>query len=174
MKIVRHYSLAKRPLHQNLTVEKLTQKFGTINLLSTLSTFLRNNLPGSTIMPSNSDRFDAYKQIVIALPSNQYLGEHILMDRVRTSPSVNASGRALEKAAHFDTAFVVEDLHLYKSEGGMSGILFCFQIYFKSDFILHCRSSRRSSMINIQSSTPARILFSSTSLCRVVHSAWIC
>jgi hypothetical protein len=64
------YSLAKRPPNQNLTVEKLTQKFGAINFLPTLSAFLRRNLPGTTITPSYRDRFDAYKQIVISLPSN--------------------------------------------------------------------------------------------------------
>jgi hypothetical protein len=117
------YTLAKSPPHQNLTVEKLTEKFGTTNFLPALSSFLRHNFPGTTITPSNRDRFDAYKQIVISLPSNEYLGErNIMMDRVRTSPSVNASGRALAKASHFDTAFVVEDLPLYKLEGGLSGI----------------------------------------------------
>lgn len=86
-----------------------------------LSTFIRQNLPGTTIKPSNNDRFDAYRQILISLPSNRYLSECIRMDKVRTAPSVNASGRASAKAAHFDTAFVVEDIPLYKSEGGLSG-----------------------------------------------------
>ena len=116
-----NYSLAKQPPHQNLTVEQVTQKFGTLNFLPAFSTFLRRQLPGTTITPAFHDRFDAYKQILISLPTNQYLGEHILMDRVRTTPSVNASGRTLAKAAHFDPAFVVEDLALYKSEGGFSG-----------------------------------------------------
>ena len=35
------------------------------------------------------------------------------------SPTV----RALEKATHFDTAFVVEDLPSYKKEGGLSGVV---------------------------------------------------
>ena len=120
------YSLAKQPPHPNLTVEKLTQKFGATNFLPALSAFLRQNLPGTTITPSYHDRFDAYKQIVLSLPSNRYLGERILMDRVRTSPSVNPSGRALAKPAHFDTAFIVEDLPLYKTEGGLSGNIFLY------------------------------------------------
>ena len=64
------YSLAKRPPHQNLTIEKLTLKFGTVNFLPALSTFLRHNLPATTITPGDHDRFDAYKQIVISVPSN--------------------------------------------------------------------------------------------------------
>ena len=124
------YSLAKRPPHQNLTVEKLKQKFGTINFLPALSAFLRHNLPATTIIPGDHDRFDAYKQIVIFIPSNRYLSEHIRADRVRTVPSVDSSGRALAKPAHFDTAFIVEDLPLYESEGGISGnfLLFLQQI----------------------------------------------
>lgn len=123
-KLNSRYSLAKQPPHKNLTVEKLTQKFGTTNFLPALSAFLRLHFPRTTLTPNYRDRFDAYKQIVLSLPSNRYLGERILMDRVRTAPSVNASGRALEKAAHFDTAFVAEDLALYKTEGGISGDFF--------------------------------------------------
>ena len=115
------YSLPKRPPYQNLTVEKLTQNFGTLNFLPALTTFLRHNLPATTITPGDQDRFDAYRQIVISTPSNRYLSEHIRTDRVRTTPFVKSSGRTLAKAAHFDTAFVVEDLPLYKTEGGISG-----------------------------------------------------
>ena len=63
------------------------------------------------------------KLTVLALPTNQYLSDRIV-DRVRTSPSVNASGRLLLKASHFDTAFIVEDLLLYNLEGGLSGFFF--------------------------------------------------
>lgn len=119
------YSIARTPPNKNLTSEKLTEKFGTANFLPALSSFLHQNFPTSTITPSNLDRFDAYKQIVISLPRNDYLGEHSFgMDRVRTSTFVNASGRTLAKASHFDTAFVVEDLPLHKLEGGLSGTFF--------------------------------------------------
>jgi hypothetical protein len=52
---------------------------------------------------------------------NRYLGDRNIMDRVRTSPSVPASGRALARPRHCDTALIIEDLDLYKSEGGLSG-----------------------------------------------------
>ena len=97
------------------------EKFGTTNFLPTFLTFLCHNLLGTTITPGYHDCFDTYKQIVISLPCNRYLGDCILMDRVRTLPSVNASGQALAKAAHFNTVFVVEDLVLYKYERGISG-----------------------------------------------------
>ena len=119
------YSIAKTPPHKNLTVEKLTEKFSTSNFLPALSSFLRQVFPGSTIMPSHRDRFDAYKQIVISFPRSNYLGEGSwIKDWVRTSTFVNASGRSLAKPSHFDTAFIVEDLALHKVEGGLSGMFF--------------------------------------------------
>ena len=123
------FSLVKWP-HQNLTIDKLTEKFGTTNFLPALSKFLCQNSPGTTITPTYCDHFDAYKQVVISLPSTQFLAEHILMDRVRTACSVtwNASGWALVKAAHLDMVFMVENLALYQSEGGISG-MFLFYIY---------------------------------------------
>ena len=124
------YSLAKQPPHSNLTVEKLTQKFGTTKFLPALTTFLRRYLPRTTITPSYRDRFDAYKQILISLPSNWYLSDQIRMDRVRTVPSVKANGRALAKPSHFDTAFIAEDLPLYKTKGGIAGMFFVFNEYF--------------------------------------------
>jgi hypothetical protein len=167
------YSLAKTPPHHNLTVEKLSEKFGTSYFLTSLSSFLRRNLPGTTITPTTCDRFDAYKQIIISLPANQYQCERVVVDRVRTSPSVKASGRALAKAAHFDTAFVAEDLSLYKSQGGLSGeFFFLSNIGLILTFFFLCRPSRCSNPFNFQSPAPVRILSSSSRLHRVVHSAW--
>ena len=92
------YSTAKTPPHKNLTIEKLTESFGTTNFLPALSSFLHHNLPGSTISPTHRDRFDAYKQIIISLPRSEYLGEGSwVMDRVRTSTSVKASGRTMSR-----------------------------------------------------------------------------
>ena len=64
------YSLAKQPPHKNLTVEKLMQKFGTTNFLLALSAFLCLHFPHTTLTPNYHDHFDAYKQIVLSLPSN--------------------------------------------------------------------------------------------------------
>jgi hypothetical protein len=119
-----NYSLAKRPPYQNLTVDKILLKFGTIDFISVLSTFLHHHFPGTTVLPSIYDRFNIYKQLVIKLPHNPYLSEHKRTDRIRTSPFVNANGRSPEKPGHFDTALVIEDLQLYKLDGGIAGELF--------------------------------------------------
>ena len=159
------YSLAKQPPHQNLTVEKITQNFGTTDFLPALTKFLRHNLPGTTITPTIRDRFDAYKQLVLLPPSNRYLGDRIVRERVRTTPSIAASGRALAKPPHFDTAFVVEDPALYKTEGGISGVfLFLFSNEYLSNFdlVVSCRTSCCSYSTNFQPPSPVRIIPTST------------
>ena len=175
-----HYSIAKSPPHKNLTIEKLTENFGTTNFLPALTSFLHRNFPSSTITPSHRDRFDAYKQIAFSLPSNEFLGEgSLVMDRVRTSTFVSASGRALAKASHFDTAFVVEDLPLHKLEGGLSGMFFYSSFVTYSDHLFfffgfpNSRASCRPGSTVFQSPPPIRHISSPSGLYRMVHMAWI-
>jgi hypothetical protein len=119
-----NYSLAKRPPYQNISVDNILLKFGTIDFISALSTFLHHSFPGTTVLPSIFDRFDVYKQLVIKLPRNPYLSEHNRTDRIRTTPFVNANGRSQEKPSHFDTALIIEDPQLYKLDGGIAGKFF--------------------------------------------------
>ena len=158
-----HIPSQKLPPNKNLTVEKVTEKFSTSNFLPALSSFLRHIFPGSTIMPSHRDRFDAYKQIVISFPRSDYLGEGSwIMDRVRTSTFVNASSWSLAKPSHFDTAFVVEDLALHKHEGGLSGMFFQVGLYYNINFFFFftmCRASCRPSSTSFQCAPPNLALF---------------
>jgi hypothetical protein len=121
-----NYSVAKVPPYENLTVEKIVHTFGAIDIISALSTFLRHNFPGTTILPSIYDRFDAYKQLVIKPSHNPYLSENKKTDRIRTWPFTKANGtnRTPDRPAHFDTALIVEDSRLYKSDGGIAGEFF--------------------------------------------------
>ena len=116
-----NYSIAKRPPFPNLTVDKIHLKFGAIDFISALSTFLLHTFPETTVLPSIYDRFDVYKQLVIKLPQNPYLSEHKRTDRIRTSALVLANGRSPERPAHFDTALIIDDQQLYQSDGGISG-----------------------------------------------------
>ena len=131
------YSVAKKPPYQNLTVDNIHLKFGAIDFIPALSTFLLNNFPGTTILPSIHDRFNAYKQLMIKPPHNRYLSDHNRTDRIRTWPFVKADGRHPERPAHFDTALVIEDSQLYKSDGGIAGESQFF-INYLSKMILIC------------------------------------
>ena len=119
-----NYTLAKRPPFQNITVDNILLKFGAFDFISALSTFLHLTFPGTTVLPSIHDRFNLYKQLVINLPHNPYLSDHKRKDRIRTSPLVKANGRSPERPAHFDTALIIEDSQLYKSDGGIAGKFF--------------------------------------------------
>ena len=72
----KNYSLAKQLPYQNITVDNIISKFGAIDFISALSTFLCHNFPGTTVLPSIYDRFNAYKQLTIQTPQNHYLSEH--------------------------------------------------------------------------------------------------
>ena len=102
----------------------------------------------------------------MVFPRNEYLGEgSLVMDRVRTSTFVNASGRALAKASHFDTAFIVEDIPLHKLEGELSGIFLCSTIVTYSDFLFsNSRAWCRSSSTTLQSPPPIRHISSPSGL----------
>ena len=115
-----------RPPYPQTTVDKIVLNFGAIDFVSALSTFLRQNFPGTTIIPSIHNRFDVYRQLVIKLPHNPYISdlEHTQKDRLRTLPFVKANGRTPERPAHFDTALVIEDFQLYKLDGGIAGEFF--------------------------------------------------
>ena len=130
-----NYFLAMWPPYPQTTVNKIVLNFGAIDFDSALSTFLHRNFPGTTIIPSIHDQFDIYRQLVIKLPHNPYVSdlEHTQKDRLWTSPFVKANGRTPERPAHFNTALVIEDFQLYKSDGGIAGeffsinnILFCY------------------------------------------------
>lgn len=77
-----NYSLATRPPYQKTTVDKIVLKYGAIDFISTLSTFLRKNFTGTTIIPSIHDRFDVYRQLVIKLPHNPYVSDSEHTDRL--------------------------------------------------------------------------------------------
>ena len=70
---------------------KITEKFSTTNFLPDFLKFLQHNLPGTTRTPTYHNCFDAYKQLIISLPSNRFLGERVLIDRVQIAPSVGSS-----------------------------------------------------------------------------------
>ena len=120
------YILTKQPPYHNITVNNILCKFSAIDFTSALSTFHRHNFPGTTVLPSIYDWFDAYKQLTIKTPQNPYLSEHKQTDRIWTSPFVKANGRSLEWPPHFffDTALIIEDPWLYKSDGGIAGEFF--------------------------------------------------
>ncbi|KIJ59637.1 hypothetical protein HYDPIDRAFT_100300 [Hydnomerulius pinastri MD-312] len=123
--------LAARPPFKALTIEAITQQFGVVNLLATLSTYLRSAPPGpgpfngnppsqaqtgtrapSTVLVSEWDRFDAYRRLSIAylkIPRAVHITKEF--DRIRATPPSVPAGRSAGSPGRFDTILV-------RTEGG--------------------------------------------------------
>ncbi|KAG6898683.1 hypothetical protein C0993_005159, partial [Termitomyces sp. T159_Od127] len=105
---------------KNVGLSSLQSDFGAVDFLPALTTFIRTTLPRSAILPNQFDCFNLYKQVVVTLPPNQYIGDHILTNRIRTMPQTEPQGRKQGSPAHFDVALVVDNAQDYRELGGLS------------------------------------------------------
>ncbi|KAF8152285.1 hypothetical protein B0H34DRAFT_111607, partial [Crassisporium funariophilum] len=120
--LVTRYLVAKKPPFKNISIERLHSDFGAIDFIPALTTFLRNNLPSVNILPNQYNRFDLFKQIIVTLPPNRYLGDQVLTNRIRTTPSVKPSGQKRGSPAHFDAALIIKNLKDYCEMDGVLGL----------------------------------------------------
>ncbi len=116
---------AKQTPFSNTSTLTLTTSFGAIDFLPTLTAFLRTHLPLCRITPGQYDR--VFKQLILTLPSNPYLGNTPRIIRIRTTPAVKAQGRTPAKSAQFDTVLLVENTDKYNKYGGLQGAYHFFR-----------------------------------------------
>ncbi|KAJ7604630.1 hypothetical protein FB45DRAFT_768475 [Roridomyces roridus] len=104
------YTVAKRPAHLNVTVVHLQAKYGAVDIVPALTTFIKScSTKPPLILPSIYDRFEVYNQISIRLPPNPYLSDKIHTSRIRAVPEIVRSGvRRADTPAIFDTALVLD------------------------------------------------------------------
>ncbi|KAG6834117.1 hypothetical protein H0H93_011813, partial [Arthromyces matolae] len=119
---VSSYTIAKQPPFKNVTVDRLASVFGAVDFNSALKTFILASNPRANIFPNFFDTYNVYKQIVVTLPPNPYVGTQVLTNRIRCTPATMAKGRKLGSPAHFDLPFVIEDRMRYQAEGGLAGL----------------------------------------------------
>jgi hypothetical protein len=103
-----YYILAKIAPFPNMSVDQLITDYGAVDFIPALATFLRENVPQCKITPSQFDRFDIFKQIIINLPPNFYLSNQPRTSRLRSTPAVKAKGRKPGAPGRFDTALISE------------------------------------------------------------------
>ena len=101
-----YYTLAKNAPFPNISVDKLITDYGAEDFIPALTTFLIENVPQCKIAPSQFDRFDIFKQIIITLPPNFFLGNQSHTSRLRTTPAVKPKGRKPGTPGRFDTALI--------------------------------------------------------------------
>ncbi|KAG6846217.1 hypothetical protein H0H93_015365, partial [Arthromyces matolae] len=116
------YTIAKRAAFKNVTVDRLASAFGAVDFNHALKTFLLASNPHAHIFPNQFDTYNVYKQIIITVPPNPYVGSQVITNRIRCTPSTTSKGRKLGSPGHFDVAFVIKDRLIYQAEGGLSGL----------------------------------------------------
>ena len=123
------YMIAKTAPFKNVTISRLGSEFGAVDFIPTLTTFLREHIPGCNITPNAHDTYDLFKQVVVSLPPNRYLSElKIRTNRIRAIPAVKSKGRKAGAPAVFDTALVGEDIKEYRELGGIAStfsLIYC-------------------------------------------------
>lgn len=103
------YHIAKTAAFPNLPMTSLQAQFGVVDFLPVLTAFLHEHLPPRTfVQPSTMERFDAFKQITLDLPGNQFLSSDLRRTRIWAIPATPAKGRKPGTAAHFDTVIALD------------------------------------------------------------------
>ncbi|GLB43865.1 putative zn-finger domain-containing protein [Lyophyllum shimeji] len=116
------YRISKQPAYRNVPVKQLITNFGAVDFIPAFSAFLRAYIPSCKISPSRFDLFHLYKQVILTLPPNRFLGDQLLTNRIRAVPAIPPRGRRVGKPGQFDTALVIENAAEYREFGGFSGL----------------------------------------------------
>ena len=100
-----HY--AKVCPHQSVSVSDLETRYGAIDFLPALTSYLKTIIPArSFLQPGRMDRFDLYCQIILHLPPNIYLSSDARSVRIRAIPAIPSNERKAASPARFDTALI--------------------------------------------------------------------
>ena len=82
-----HY--AKVCSHQSVSVSDLETRYGAIDFLPALTSYLKTIIPArSFLQPGRMDHFDLYRQIILHLPPNIYLSSDARSVRICAIPAI--------------------------------------------------------------------------------------
>ncbi|KIJ50068.1 hypothetical protein M422DRAFT_777176 [Sphaerobolus stellatus SS14] len=99
--------LAREPPFPSVKVSILEDKYGAVDLIPCVTTFIRKNLPQCKISPTRLDRYPVYNRVRLLYHSLQGFGEAPENDTIRASPALPPT-RPWRKPTppFFDTALV--------------------------------------------------------------------
>ncbi|KAI5989448.1 hypothetical protein EDC04DRAFT_2873164 [Pisolithus marmoratus] len=105
--------LAWRQLKRQLaTMDQIHSEYKAPDFIVTLKQFLASlSSQNQAVQPTDSDHFDVFHSISIAIAPSTITGHDKGMQRVQATPRINAHGHKPEIPAHFDTVFVSEAGH---------------------------------------------------------------
>ncbi|KAG1794623.1 uncharacterized protein HD556DRAFT_1236445, partial [Suillus plorans] len=99
--------LAKTPAHPRQSVHQLATAHGAVTFLPALKIFLDKHMPHNTIVPGPQDRFDVYRQVIIAAPPDLHVSDSPQRWRIRATPEVSPGPRRKPGSpAKFDMVLV--------------------------------------------------------------------
>lgn len=103
--------LAKTPAHPRQSVHQLATAHGAVTFLPALKIFLDKHMPHNTIVPGPQDRFDVYRQVIIAAPPDLRVSDSPQRWRIRATPEVSPGPRRKPGSpAKFDMVLVSDSV----------------------------------------------------------------
>ncbi|KAI6045521.1 hypothetical protein EDC04DRAFT_2559308, partial [Pisolithus marmoratus] len=104
--------VTKYPSHCRVTVDQICAEYKAPDFILALKQFLISlSSQNQAVQPTESDRFDIFHSISIAIGPSTITGHNKGVQRVWATPTINAHGRKPETPACFDTIFVLEAGH---------------------------------------------------------------
>jgi hypothetical protein len=116
------HGVAQTPSLKGVSVAELESKFGTMNFIPELTTFLSIEQLLWIRPTSTNDTFNVYKHMTVSVPANPYHYSRPV-DCIRATPPEPAQidRRRKAVAGHFDTALIIMDPENYRLTDGMKG-----------------------------------------------------
>jgi hypothetical protein len=115
------YRIAKTPTFPSVPLHRLEQEYGASQFLPALKFFLQENLPTRTLEPNEYDRYSVYNVVYVTLPPRLHISDHKRQKTIHATAGYSNGPRKPPSPAQFDTVLLIEDLDLYRAEGGLSG-----------------------------------------------------
>ena len=116
----RAYQLPLSPSAPRVTLTHLVTRYGAVDFLSDLTSFLKANLP-TTLPPNEFDTYNVFHHIDVLKPGVRYFDNSKRICKVRASPSKPRVGNRKPVPPRFDCGLFVVDGDKHRREGGLSG-----------------------------------------------------
>ncbi|KAI6004577.1 hypothetical protein EDC04DRAFT_2611630 [Pisolithus marmoratus] len=106
------YKVTKYPSHCRVTMDQIHAKYKAPDFILVLKQFLASlSSRNQAVQPTESDCFDIFHSISIAIGPSTITGHDKGMQRVQATPTINACGHKPKTPACSDTIFVLEAGH---------------------------------------------------------------
>lgn len=121
LNVARAYQLPLTPTATRVSIDTLTTKYGTRDLLPILTTYLEQHHPQSP-RPHTGTPFDVYHTMGMLLPPSIHISNTKRLCTLRVSPAIPRIEDRQPQRARFDCALFIDNAQLYRQHGGVAGM----------------------------------------------------